>query len=222
MDYLRSCYSTTMVFRVGDDPVPVQWMWAKEGAVSFPFDHKFYSTNWDSRAAIAGELGEQPGPKPWRNGSGDPSPGTSLGSCTIGDWFLTGIPEGELTPPTGPDHKPLCCSEEPFDCMALADTLTLTIAGTGDCTAIDQSISLTRVTGLCQWLGVMVTPSGNATTTVEFADDTWTLDFDCFTGHVGGDGEVISPDPLEVEWTLTDTGACCSFLEHDFTATLTE
>lgn len=221
MDYLRSCYRTTMVFRIGDAPVEVTWKWAKEGAQRFPGDHSFGSTNWVERVSDAGDLGEQPGDKPWSNGSGVHGDGASLGTCTDANMFISGIPDGELAPEVDSEGWPLCCSAEPpFDCLALSDTLTLTLAGTSDCSNIDQAVTLTRIPGLCVWVGAAGTWLGTAGIAVTYTEPDWFLAIDCFAAGPTITFVSASYDPLLVIWEVLDTGACCSFAESTFTATL--
>lgn len=211
-----------MVFRVGDPAIRVRWVFSKEGALRFPEWHAFPSANWDERFCVPGPLGEQPGVRPWRNGSGVVAPGTSLGDCGNQGWFLTGIPDGQEAPPLGPDGIPVCCSETPFDCFALPDTLTLTFQGIDECSNIDGSITVTRTPDTCTYTGVKDTWLGAAGVTIDLAADPPTLTIDCFTGNPTLVSVEVSHSPFEVEWTFSDTAACCGFGESTFTATLEE
>jgi len=118
MDWLRSCYSTTMVFRTGDTPIAVQWYFADEGAQPHPLMHSFGSTNWVNRRSEAGAIGEQPGSKPWRDGSKPENGGTGQGyaaACALTNpaYWQTGIPPGVETGPYNEQGLPVCCVSGP-------------------------------------------------------------------------------------------------------------
>jgi len=139
MDYLRSCYTTEMVFRDGDSAVEVEWYWTDPGAKCFPGWSRFSSGNWSSRDQVAGDLGEQPGPKPWRNGS-KPANGWTGDLNAVAcaklkeSWWQYGIPTGEDTGPLDTEGRPLCCVDGPpppddpcasaWHCDNMPDSLT--------------------------------------------------------------------------------------------------
>jgi len=70
MDFIRSCYATTMVFQPGGAAIPVRWYFAPKGAKLFPRAHAFFSRNWEDKGDQFDTIGEQPGLRPWRNGIG--------------------------------------------------------------------------------------------------------------------------------------------------------
>jgi len=119
MDFGRSCYSCEMIFREGDPPVPVDWYFAEPDAQAFPGFHSFGSTNWVNRKSEAGALGEQPGPKPWRDGSRPVNAGqgdTYALQCAGNvhpTWWRYGIPPDEESGPYNAEGLPECCVTGP-------------------------------------------------------------------------------------------------------------
>jgi len=166
VDYVRSCYSTEMVFRVGDDPVSVEWHFADPAAGLFPGWNAFASGNWDARKLYAGQLGEQPGNKPWKKGI-PLGRGTALFGCTdVLSWFDTGIPAGEQTPVTGSDHVPLCCSAPPVDsCCGISGSLTLSFPAGQGCPCLQDVVIILTQTSANQWNGEAVVCGGQ---TIQF------------------------------------------------------
>jgi hypothetical protein len=159
MDYLRSAYRTTMIFRVGDDPVPIQWYRCDPGAKPFKHWTVYASSNWISRDTIAGELGEQPGPKPWDSGVKPANGGSGNADAVIcgnvhPDWYLTGIPVGESTGPFEPSGLPTCCVTPPKCCgCRMPATISLSLFAFG-CVCIPGSpVTANRVGGpeSCLW-----------------------------------------------------------------------
>jgi len=154
VDYVRSCYRTDMVFRAGDDPVPVEWHFVKPGAGLFPGWNAFTSANWDSRQLFAGDLGEQPGSKPWRRGNQLPYGSSTYNCFTQLPWFDTGIPSGEHTGPVNPDGSLACC--EPTDqscCPGLGSSVTLTIPPGDGCPCLDGQSCVLNKTAFNKWQG---------------------------------------------------------------------
>jgi len=150
MDYVRSCYSTDMVFRTGDPTQPVTWYFADAGAKDFPFWSPFASSNWVTRVALAGALGEQPGLKPWINGAKPINGGTGNDfavKCAeeIRTWWENGIPTGEETGPYYPDGQSVCCVDGPpvefpcSDCSAVPDADLTIVFSSPDCDCLDGS-----------------------------------------------------------------------------------
>jgi len=115
MDYLRSAYTTYMVFRPGDPPVQVRWYFTPPGAKAFPGFHAFASTNWMNRNSDVGDLGEQPGVKPWVNGASfQPVVGTNLSaSCMNLNWFRNGLGPSDVSGPYDAQGVPICCTPVP-------------------------------------------------------------------------------------------------------------
>jgi len=177
MDWLRSCYSTSMVFREGDSAQPVRWYFCDTGAKAFPGFHAFGSKNWVSRQAVAGDLGEQPGPRPWVNGAKPANGGVGninavLCALLHPDWWQEGIPEGEESGPYEPDGKPTCCVAGPppppdpctstWSCGNLPDVLTCRVdsaTGTffcGDPTGTEFNL-VRSMSDPCLWVGSPIT-----------------------------------------------------------------
>jgi hypothetical protein len=111
MDYLRSCYTVPMVFRVGDIPLSVKWRWALPVAKVFPGPHNFASANWDDGFCPAGRVGEQAGPRVWSNGKENPLvSGQVLGASPV-RWFQEGLLPGEAGSLFTTDCRDARCSE---------------------------------------------------------------------------------------------------------------
>lgn len=113
MDWLRSCYKTKMVFRLGDPPVDVQWFFAEEPPANFfPGWHSFPSSNW--REPGFGKLGEQQAPRPYKKGArwqealGD----VAAAACALdlAPAFTEGLASMQTTGPFDPSGLPTCCS----------------------------------------------------------------------------------------------------------------
>ena len=111
MDFVRSCYSTSIYpFRDTDQQAPVDWFFCLSGAKPFPDWHRFASLNWEEGrgqpSSEPGEVGDAP--RPWRDGS---PTGAYLGRFYCGD--LAQFQQGALsTDPVGPRsslNEPLCC-----------------------------------------------------------------------------------------------------------------
>jgi len=162
-----------MVFREGDSPIPVRWYFASPDAYAFPGWHHFPSANWVNRRTTAGDLGEQPGPRAWRNGSIPTNGGTGnlfALQCTGGvdpSWFESGIPAGEESGPYNASGLPECCVTGPppppdpctssFACGGMPDVLRARVdsaSGTffcGDPTG--DEFDLVRLeSDPCQWM----------------------------------------------------------------------
>jgi len=156
MDYLRSAYTSHMIFRTGDAPVEVRWFKAKPGAGVFPYPHNFGSTNWQERDYQAGDIGEQDVIEPWVTPlvSSRGSPGYP---CTTDPtWWLTGIPVGQQAPPVDSDGVPLCCSDQiPCRCGGdvLPSTLTATFPSGGCVFLAGVTVTLNKQSSGCVWYG---------------------------------------------------------------------
>lgn len=62
MDVIRTCYNTTMRFRLGDPPIPVRWYRAAPDALVFPGEHSCFS--FDTEDEKTNDLlGEQRPPR---------------------------------------------------------------------------------------------------------------------------------------------------------------
>lgn len=111
MDFLRSAYDVPMCFRDGDAPLQVRWRRALPVAKVFPVAHKFFSANWDGRFTPGGGIGEQPGPRPWRNGAVGENPSGQVIGCQPTRWWILGLDPGELGPTFDHNCQVPCCLE---------------------------------------------------------------------------------------------------------------
>jgi len=157
-----------MVFRPGDPPRPVLWYWADAGAKCFPVPSRFASANWKNRDVQAGDLGEQPGARPWRSGAKPPNGGTGdlLSVACVRSretWFLSGLPGDQDGGPFEPSGLPTCCvAGPPCNCLdARFDTILCEVTDLGGCPSIAQTFVLTRQgPGMCSWDGPYDTAAG--------------------------------------------------------------
>jgi len=173
MDFLRSCYSCEMVFREGDQPIPVDWYFVDDNAQAFPGFHSFGSANWVNRQSEAGALGEQPGPRPWRDGSKPINAGTGntfalqCASNVDPEWWRTGIPSGEESGPYNAEGLPECCVTGPpsnlpcEDCGAVPDVdmaLTFSCPGCPDLDATSWLLTFNAFPGNWTANGLQLLP----------------------------------------------------------------
>jgi len=130
-DWLRSGYTVPMLFDTTADPVIVEWYKAKDGQPWAPNYNRFVSDNWINRESAAGELGEQPGPRPWANGKDTQDyPVQTDDPCSMDDLLVNGLPPGGTTGPWT-DGKLECCSST--CCPSITDDLSLTFPAGGGC-----------------------------------------------------------------------------------------
>jgi len=219
-DWMRSGYDVDMLFNVDDDPVRVRWFKTLESAEWMPEGNVFASDNWNDRDSEGGDLGEQPGLRPWKNGANTKGYKGDVTTCIDPTWFNDGIPTGETTGDWDTTTTKLSCCEGQF-CESLEDDLQLEIVNLAGCSTLSQIITLSRI-GLCTWQGTLVTDLGLATTTVEFLAPDWTISIDCFAGTDSAATSTFDESPFKVEWDLSDPGFCCTFSGTDtFHAILT-
>ena len=162
-----------MVFRVGDPPIKVRWYFVDCDHEAFPGWHAFGSANWMSRAVEAGALGEQPGLRPWVNGSPPANAGAGdliAVECAEVDpsWWTSGIPTGEETGPYDENGLPVCCTDGPPDVEPCPDC--------GSVPDVDMSL-------LFECPGC---PNLDGTS--------WTLTFNAFPGNWTANGLELNPD----------------------------
>lgn len=118
VDWLRSCYRTAMIVRTGDTAILVDWYFADPDAKCLDIWTPFRSHNMEPDARQVGNLGEQPGPRPWRNGR-KPSNGwtgdDNSKACALmhSDWWLDGLGAGDDSGPFNADLVPECCLNPP-------------------------------------------------------------------------------------------------------------
>lgn len=155
MDYLRSAYEVDMVFRTGDTPLSVRWRKASPGALVFPDWHSYFSANWDERECKAGDIGEQPGNRPWSNGKIQDVPNGSVIGCEPLEWFKTGLAVSE-NGATFTNCLVACCglsSEAYWNGDPVPDRIRFTYfhSGSPTCSIAFQTGVMTRREGKSVW-----------------------------------------------------------------------
>lgn len=159
MDFMRSCYTVPMIFRTDDPPLNAAWYFVDCDHEAFPAWHAFGSRNWESRIAETGAIGEQPGARPWRNGSRPINAGdgdAQAVECAEVEptYWTNGIPSSVETGPYDANGLPTCCTETPLCCGCdMPDIINVDSFGFG-CSCIDgQTFSCVRQGTACEWLG---------------------------------------------------------------------
>lgn len=150
-DWMRSAYETTMLFEEGGAPFPVRWYRADMAQPWAPDGNLFVSSNWVNRDLVGGELGEQPGGKPWRNGAdfrgypvqtGDP--------CLLDVLLQTGLSTGETTGPWS-EGRLICCNG---CCPDKGVSLFARVSPGSGCPCLDNTeVELTWSAGSNSWKG---------------------------------------------------------------------
>lgn len=235
MDLIRSAYSCPMRMTVGGPLVQVQWRFADASADLIGVPTAFGSANWNllEPERFDAELGEQTGPRPWRNGQ-RPAGLTGKRLCFPVDWFTSGVPVGTvINQPVGQNLVPACCVQQEdrkggvfvsgkttlnpsCDCLVdLPDLLNVTFTGITGCGVIAGITTVTRNVGTCTWTGAIPAFLGVANFTVSFAAGTLTFTIDCFLGTESKTVSGSACSPLDVTFTVTDDQACCSFAGTD-------
>lgn len=113
-----------MIVRAGDPAILVDWYWADDDAKTLEGWTPFRSHIWEPDARVDGDLGEQPGPRPWRNGN-KPSNGyigdelSQACAESHADWWLDGLGPSDDSGPFDANLVPLCCKDQCIcgDCM---------------------------------------------------------------------------------------------------------
>jgi len=221
MDFLRSCYATTMVFREGDDPVPVLWYFCDPGAKPHPVMTPFRSHNWQSRVDIEGALGEQPGFRGWTNGSKPANGGSGNQDAldcvnAILPAWEDGLAAGQETGPFDSQGFPICCKGPCCEC-AIPDTITARIFQPL-CPCLDDiEITLTRMRPDCRWRGQLPGSCGGKPVDLEWEVITTEPECGAITRFLC-DGVVVGDESNS--WFCDDNGAttvinpllndCCS------------
>lgn len=203
-----------MLFDVTADPVKVRWYFADPAQPWAPDGNLFVSSNWSNRERYAGELGEQPGPMPWKNGkdfrgypiqTGDP--------CSMDTLLQNGFsPGGTVGPWT--NGKLDCCSGAAFDCTAVASTLHVEITSISGCSGLAQTFDIALVAP-CVWQGTATTWLGDALFTLGYSMGAWFRSLDCFVGDPTWTQTAFTWPPLNLEFDVLDTADCCSFSGTD-------
>ena len=219
-DWLRSCYTVPMLFDVTGSPINVVWYFVPPGTNFAPKGNQFVSGNWVSREVEAGDLGEQPGPRPWRNGSNPVNyPPPSGDPCSLDVKLQNGLDPGETTGPwTG--RKLDCCST-PFDCLTLPSTLHVEITDLSGCGGIVGGFDIFTVAA-CVWQG------GTPLFTLGYSMGAWFRFLNCSGGDPTWTQVSFSESPFELVFDVVDeTGGalpagCCSMSGLDrFRVTIT-
>jgi len=158
MDFLRSAYDVPMIFRTGDPPIMVRWRRADPGALAFPGPHVFESKNWQERFCVAGDLGEQPGARPWSNGKAAGDTQGTIEGCQPIRWFQTGLQPGETGATFGPDCKVACCRVTPMSYWngnTVPDRIkvSLSMSPGATCDVDGMTFTIKRVPGKSSWHG---------------------------------------------------------------------
>jgi len=221
-----------MVFRVGDDPIPVQWYFTDPGAKCFPGVSQFASANWYSRQAVAGALGEQPGPRPWVNGAKPVNGyiGDDLSrACAIAhaDWWANGLGPGEEVGPFDANGVPLCCKTPPPCCECeLPATMELEVFAASCACIHGMTFSMTRSGLECSWLSPIVDCGGHewqCEVFVEGDEPPCSLQFRiyCDGVDVGQEGDSLDCESGAATVTINpDLNDCCN-ATHDLFLTWT-
>jgi hypothetical protein len=114
MDFVRSCYSTTMRFQADPEILDrVTWYFAPGGAKLFPRRHSFGSLNWSDGKPTNNVIGEVVGAsRPYSHGS-TPFGVTGQNFCGEPYMYRRGSPLN--SPPSFllPNNLPVCCEYDP-------------------------------------------------------------------------------------------------------------
>jgi hypothetical protein len=200
-----------MVFRTGDDAVPVRWYRAEEGALWAPDGNVFTSHNWSSRDSEAGDLGEQPGTRPWRPGANEKGYRGDVEDCIDPTWFVGGIPAGETTGPWDDTTGKLeCCT---CVCDDLPCTLHATITSLSGCDGFAQSFDLlSDGTSPCLWIGGGPDFDGSFFFSLSKTGSVYTPFIDCTTPLTSFSLVTQQDSPLLLVYDADAAGCCCSSL----------
>lgn len=207
-----------MVMRVGDPAILAEWYFTDKGALPLDVDSSFRSKNWENRDAVAGVVGEQPGPRPWKNGK-KPKGGfdgqTNSQRCARyhSDWWANGLGPGDDPGPFNVSGVPTCCVDgPPASCLdSVFDLLTaeiIDIAGCG-CLGIPSALGRTDP-GLCEWSCTFdLCDSSTGMAVVTYVGGTsWELDITCHLGELSGTGSFSSG--TSIDFTVDDDFPCCT------------
>lgn len=167
-----------MVFRVGDPAIRVRWYFVNCDHNNMPLWTPFASANWVTRVSEAGALGEQPGLRPWANGSRPANAGDGSDiavSCVEEheDWWTYGIGSGEETGPYDDAGLPVCCTEGPpislCGCTTAREIIITLHAPNNPCIdGVPLSLSWNEVLGRWDNIGAEPSPCGDCVLEVMF------------------------------------------------------
>lgn len=189
-----------MLFDVTGVGHKVRWYRSKDGQPWAPDGNQFVSANWINRDADAGDLGEQPGTRPWKNGKDFRDyPVQTADPCTMDPLLVAGFSSGEEIGPWE-GGKLLCCSGVVCcDRIDIPTSLTIRLdppASGCACVTPLQSFTLTRTPDTCTWSG-----SDTVCGAVMQCDLT-----------IGPD--LATPSVLEVDWPGFFTGTA-TYIVHN-------
>lgn len=202
MDLLRSCYSVKMRLVEGGPLVDIDWCFADPSADEIGVPTAYCSANWELHEPFRfdSEIGEQAGPRLWRNGQ---RPAGLVGKqlCFARTDF------GERGPAVVPVPRPvdesgvaLCCQAmlseggqgyggsivtgdspctvDPCDCALIVTDMTPDVAfWAGQCPFLGDVMTLTK-DGPCHWSGSWTTWGGTYAQRMFFAAGNWTWEID--------------------------------------------
>lgn len=160
MDYVRSCYSTTMwAFTPGvvkATAFPVTWFFADPIARPLGIRHQYSSANWQRGTDFPDQVGERiHEPRPWSNGH-EPPGYAGINFCGApslwqGKLLLLNTPMG-----SHPDGSPICCSAVPVVCANCtggigSSQFTVTLTGGNLTFAEFNGVWPITSMGVCFW-----------------------------------------------------------------------
>jgi len=218
MDFIRSAYRVSMVCRTGDPAILVDWYKADAGAKCLTFPSPFRSKNWEERFSEVGDLGEQPGPRTWKNGKKPKNGfdgGTNSLACAAShqDWWQDGLGASEETGPFNADGVPLCCvngpTPPPIDLCGCttAQELVVTLHAPANACLDGQSFPITWDETLGEWnnFGQEPQPCGDCFMELKFicvdAFPTQWLLLLQFKPTPGGDSEMCAGGSAGIDFT---------------------
>ena len=211
-DWVRSCYRVPMVFAAEGDPAPVavRWYFADDSQAWLPDGNQFCSDNWVSRESVAGEIGEQPGARPWVNGA-DPRryPVQTGDPCLLDPKFVAGLDEGELTGPWDSGGKLGCCT---CACDGYPCDLAATITSLSGCSGFEGTFSLALSSSSpCIWTGTIAFWGGTAIFTLAESSGVFAMAVDCVTPLSTFTLVTQQDSPLLLVFDADDASLCCDF-----------
>lgn len=219
-----------MLFESASDPVPVRWYKAKAGQPWAPDANLYVSGNWTAKDLTAGELGEQPGSRPWRNGADTKDYPVQTGDpCDMDPLLQTGLTGPETTGPWVED-KLECCTPGSTCCdrsdipSTLLMRLSPPVLGCGCVTPL-QSFNIYKTTG-CTWEGSDTVCGSLMICTLTIGPDLSTpgiLTVD-WPGMFTGDADEIvhNCDPYVGDFGANFTGSPCDAQASPFLWLVTE
>lgn len=207
-----------MVFRTGDPAILVQWYFADKTAKTMDIESSFRSKNWENRDAVVGQVGEQPGSRPWRDGKkpkGGYNGDTNSLDCARyhSAWWRDGLGPGDDPGPFNMSGVPTCCVDgPPVSCLSTSfDVLSAEIIDIAGCGCLGVPSALERTDpDLCEWsctFDLCDSSTGMAVVTY-VGSDTWELDITCHVGTINATAPFVAGGT--VDFTVDDDFPCCT------------